>query len=77
MELDHLIEQLRVRQKKVEAAIATLEGLSTQPSSFTPGTTLKRRGRKSMGLQERQEMSIRMKKYWKSQKEGANAHGQS
>lgn len=66
MDLYKAIQDLYAEKEKLERVIASLEelqraaggGIPPQPSSG------KRRGRKSMGAEERQEVSERMKKYW-------------
>lgn len=62
MEIDETIEHLRAEREKLNAVIIALEQLR---SSFAEAyVSLKRRGRKSMGADERKLVSIRMKAYW-------------
>lgn len=56
------IEELRIRKEQVENAIASLEDLSKDGHSAA--TLQGRRGRKSMGPEERRKVSERLRKYW-------------
>jgi hypothetical protein len=51
MDLDPILRELRAELKRVEDAISALEAVCRQ-------------GRRSMGEDERQQVSIRMVKYW-------------
>jgi len=61
MDLTKTIEDLRREKQKLQQVIASLEKLHA--AGEAPVRT--RRGRKFMSLEERQEVSARMKKYWK------------
>ena len=65
MDLSKTIQDLYAEKEKLERVIASLEELqrAADANSQVMGRA-KRRGRKSMGSQERQEVSDRMKKYW-------------
>ena len=65
MDIDRLIRELNAEIERIKTAIACLENLRG-----TSGTsaTLSRRGRKSMSVEERLEVSERMKKYWASRR---------
>ena len=65
MDLKKTIQDLYAEKEKLERVIASLEELqrAADVNSQVMGRP-KRRGRKSMGSQERQEVSERMKKYW-------------
>jgi len=73
MDLYKAIQDLYAEKEKLERVIASLEELQR-----TAGTTLpvllakpgKRRGRKSMSSEERQEVSERMRKYWAGRRKG-------
>jgi len=69
MDLYKAIQDLYSEKEKLERVIASLEELQRSsgaiPSLEEPA---KRRGRKSMSSQERQEVSQRMKKYWESRR---------
>ncbi len=65
MDLYKAIQDLYAEKEKLERVIASLEELQRnagiEPELPKAG---RRRGRKSMGAKERQEVSERMKKYW-------------
>jgi len=65
MDLQKTIQDLYAEKEKLERVIASLEELqrAADANSHVMGRS-KRRGRKSMGSEERQEVSERMKKYW-------------
>ena len=72
MDLHNIIEYLYEEKARLERAIAALEevlaaGLSQERRPQG------RRGRKSMGSAERQEVSKRMKRYWASRRGDQNA----
>ena len=62
MDLRTTIEELRAEVEKIERAIKGLERL--QNSDVGAGAVAKGRGRKSMGQEERSEVSKRMRQYW-------------
>jgi len=69
MDLYKTIQDLYAEKEKLERVIASLEELhrtSGSLPSLPPGA--KRRGRKSMGSKEREEVSLRMKRYWASRR---------
>ena len=68
MNVADIIRDLRARKEKLEQCIAALEDL--QSAQGAPGGLPRagRSGRKSMGEQERQEVSARMKRYWASRR---------
>jgi hypothetical protein len=65
MDLKKTIQDFYAEKEKLERVIASLEELqrAAEANPALPGRN-KRRGRKSMGAQERLEVSERMKKYW-------------
>jgi hypothetical protein len=65
MDLRKTIQDLYAEKERLERVIASMEELqrATAANPMLPGHR-KRRGRKSMGAEERQEVSERMKKYW-------------
>jgi hypothetical protein len=65
MDVDKLIADLNAEIEKIKGTIACLEELRGSSSAATNGS---RRGRKSMGAQERQQVSARMKRYWASRR---------
>jgi hypothetical protein len=64
MDLFKTIAELYVEKEKLDRVIASLEELLHSKSSQTALGGRSRRGRKSMGAKERQEVSARMKRYW-------------
>jgi hypothetical protein len=65
MDLHKTIQDLYAEKEKLERVIASLEELQRAAAAnplLSGGG--KRRGRKSMGASERQDVSERMKKYW-------------
>ena len=69
MHLYKALKELYAQKQKLEHVIASLEELRLTGSSVRPQSVAsKRRGRKTMGLEERQEVSRRMKKYWASRR---------
>ena len=68
MDLQETIRQLKIQKRKVELAIAELEQLQGSDSGSSV-VMVNRRGRKSMGSEERQQVSDRMKRYWANRRE--------
>lgn len=64
MDIVKAIRELREEKRKLEVAIATLEGLSADE----PVPPLNRRGRKFMPEEERRVVSERMRQYWASRR---------
>ena len=79
MDLYKAIQDLYAEKEKLERVIASLEELQraaeTAPEDKTDAA--KRRGRKSMGTKERQEVSERMKRYWESRRRKPAGLGKS
>ncbi len=71
MDLYKAIEDLYAEKEKLERVIASLEDLQRAAGGGIPPMPKsgKRRGRKSMNADERQEVSARMKKYWAGRRE--------
>jgi hypothetical protein len=73
MDILETIHFLRLEKAKLEAVIAALEELQQESSSRRiPHLGSRRRGRKSMGAQERREVSERMKRYWAGRSQQKN-----
>ena len=74
MDLYKAIQDLYAEKEKLERVIASLEELQ-RASEAAPALKGegKRRGRKSMGGKERQEVSDRMKKYWENRRKKQEA----
>jgi hypothetical protein len=70
MDLYRLIQDLNAEKAKLERVIASLEELQRAAGGEIPPTpeSGKRRGRKALTPEERQEVSERMKKYWASRR---------
>jgi hypothetical protein len=79
MDLQKLIDELHFQKTRLDHAIAELEQLQADRGGSRDVVPLKRRGRKSMGLKERKQVSERMKTYWatKSDLQQAIASGKS
>lgn len=70
MDLYKAIQDLYSEKEKLERVIASLEELQRTAGDLPEvPRTLKRRGRKSMNPEERQEVSERMKRYWESRRQ--------
>jgi len=69
MDLYKAIQDLYAEKEKLERVIASLEELQkTNGSAAAVTRPVRRRGRKSMSSTERQEVSLRMKKYWETRR---------
>ena len=69
MDLSKAIRDLYAEKARLERVISSLEELQRKADqSPSPPHRSKRRGRKSMNANERQEVSERMKKYWASRR---------
>jgi hypothetical protein len=77
MNLYKAIQCLYDQKEKLERVIELLEELqrSGAPAAAVAPSAAKRRGRKSMGSAEREEVSKRMKKYWANRRKQENAAG--
>jgi len=66
MDLYKAIQDLYAEKEKLERVIASLEELQRTAGALPlpPAKPAKRRGRKSMSSEERQEVSERMRQYW-------------
>jgi hypothetical protein len=69
MDLYKAIRQLYEERAKLDRLIATLEEFQKNgPVTPADAGAAKRRGRKTMGEEERREVSERMRQYWASRK---------
>jgi hypothetical protein len=74
MDLYKAIQDLYAEKEKLERVIASLEELQRNAGGLpAPLKTGKRRGRKSMNVKERREVSERMKRYWASRRQNAKS----
>lgn len=69
MDLQRVLRELYEEKKRLEEVIASLEALQSGAAargleSEAIGDSARRRGRKSMGPEERAKVSQRMKRYW-------------
>lgn len=64
MNLFDAIQKLYAEKETLVRAISALEALQQASGNDTVEVPRSRRGRKSMNPEERQEVSLRMKKYW-------------
>ena len=67
MDINAVLRQLYAERERIERIIASLKELVDSRAAGAPRSQVlvgKRRGRKSMGQKERQEVSKRMKNYW-------------
>jgi hypothetical protein len=74
MDYGAIINALRVRVQQLEAAIVELESLNAPNSvqaALLEQLKVSRRGRKSMGEAERQQVSERMTRYWAGRRKQA------
>ena len=72
MDLNKALRELFEEKKRIDRAIARLE---TRMASLMRRSGTSRRGRKSMGPEERLEVSRRMRAYWQSRRSGAKDNG--
>lgn len=75
MDLYKAIRDLYAEKDRLERVIASLEEMQRKMLETQKAADGKRRGRKSMGQNERQEVSERMKRYWAKRREGAQRPG--
>jgi hypothetical protein len=66
MDLLKMIQELREEKERLDRVIASLEDL--RDVMEIDALRKSRRGRKSMGPEERREVSARMRKYWEGQR---------
>jgi len=64
MDLAKIIQDLQEDKNKVERVIAALEDLQRNAVEIPEIPKAKRKGRRPMPPEERQEVSDRMKRYW-------------
>jgi hypothetical protein len=64
MDLSDAIQKLYAEKESLVRAISALEALQQEAQAGAAAVRRSRRGRKSMNSEERQEVSLRMKKYW-------------
>jgi hypothetical protein len=73
MDLKAIIESLRIEKQRVERVIAQLEQMCGEGLfESKPVPVRRRRGRKSMDPEERQQVAARMKSYWAKRRKTGN-----
>jgi hypothetical protein len=68
MDLRKIIQGLQAEKVRLEKLIITLEEFATAGAPGPQQVPRGKRGRKSMGLLERKEVSARMTDYWASRR---------
>jgi len=69
MDLEKSIRELREEKKRIDKAIAVLEAILSKESETGAIKPTKKRGRKGMSEAEREEVSRRMKLYWRKRRQ--------
>ena len=74
MNINKAIRELYEEKKRLDRVIASLEEMQRNAALQGVVVPEKRRGRKSMDPQARQEVSERMKRYWESRRKQQSLH---
>ncbi|MBL8227050.1 MAG: hypothetical protein JNL98_01175 [Bryobacterales bacterium] len=78
MDLTKAIRELQHEKRRIEQVIAHLETLVSREGGPKPVAGPKKRGRKGMSIEERGDMSRRMKEYWaKRRKEESGSEAEA
>jgi hypothetical protein len=64
IDLRKVLKDLYTQRERLEHVITSLEALQQGSAAELPPQKRTNRGRKSMGADERREVSERMRKYW-------------
>ena len=64
MNVNKAIRELHDEKKRLDRVIASLEEMQQNAAALNQASPEKKRGRKSMDEQARQQVSERMKRYW-------------
>jgi len=64
IDLRKVLKDLYTQRERLEHVITSLEALQQGSTAGLPTEKKSNRGRKSMGAEERREVSERMRKYW-------------
>ena len=64
IDLRKVLKDLYIQRERLEHVITSLEALQQGSAAGLPPQKKTNRGRKSMGAEERREVSERMRKYW-------------
>jgi hypothetical protein len=62
------LKDLYAEKERIERVIVSLEALQDGSHVAADQVKKSRRGRKSMGVEERREVSERMRKYWENRR---------
>ena len=68
MNINRTIRELNEEKKRLDRVIGTLEEMKRAGPVEVAALSQKKRGRKSMDGQARQEVSERMKRYWEARR---------
>jgi hypothetical protein len=72
MDLFKAIQDLYEEKRRLDQVIASLEALQALDEGRSREGAPKKRGRKSMSVDERKEVSERMRQYWESRRKTSN-----
>jgi hypothetical protein len=75
MDLSDTIQKLYAEKESLIRAITALEALQRDAQVGSSAVARSRRGRKSMNPEERQEVSLRMKRYWAGRRSAVQTAG--
>lgn len=70
IDLNQILQDLYEEKGRIAKVIASLEALDRNGPGDRTASQPSRRGRKSMGPEERREVSERMRKYWAARRTG-------
>ena len=68
IDLRKILKDLYTQRERLEHVITSLEALQQGSAPGLPPQKKTNRGRKSMGAEERREVSERMRKYWSARR---------
>ncbi len=77
MNINKAIRELHEEKKRLDHVIASLEEMQRNAAAQGAATIERKRGRKSMDLEARQEVSERMRRYWDARRKQEPALEQS
>ena len=78
MDLFRTIQELHAERKRLVELIQAVEEIQGYYASrLALQKTRRRRGRKSMGTAERQQVSLRMRKYWEMRRRTQENHSRA
>ncbi|MCU0228520.1 MAG: hypothetical protein MUF01_12865 [Bryobacterales bacterium] len=71
MDFYEVLAHLVAERKRIDEMIQVLETLQREQDEGSAKSTIGRRGRKSMGAEERKRVSERMRRYWAERRNSA------